>query len=209
MVWRNRHRTGRKKRAKLEKLRKASVSIITWIQIRQFLSPQARRQLKGTHLCQKYRGSSDRPFHRPPTTQPIVPLVIPPDPPLDFEFLSPCYSPILDNFQNSELSAPSHSLSPSGRQHILWWDIPITGTSHRTYMKFLFCPLIHKHTHIQKPIIFFSRIDFCKNNTYITHTVIVTCKVYIWSHIYMYIYICIFIYEYLNKVSVYNDIHLN
>ena len=111
MVWRNRHRAGRKKRAKLEKLRKASVSIITWIQIRQFLSPQARRQLKGTHLCQKYRdqGSSDRPFHRPPTTQPIVPLVIPPDPPLDFEFLSPCYSPILDNFQNSELSAPSYS----------------------------------------------------------------------------------------------------
>ena len=57
MVWRNRHRAGRKKRAKFEKLRKTNVPI-TRIQIRQFIYPQARRQLKRAHLRQKYRDQS-------------------------------------------------------------------------------------------------------------------------------------------------------
>ena len=114
MVWRNRHRAGRKKRAKFEKLRKTNVPI-TRIQIRQFIYPQARRQLKRAHLRQKYRDqgspnsvidlTSDKPTDSSPSNTPS-------NLSLGFEFPSPFYSPTSDNFQNTESSTLSHSPVP-------------------------------------------------------------------------------------------------
>ena len=112
MVWRHKNRAERKKRAKLEKFRKASIPIITRIQpSNSFLLKSVvnfRRRLIGAR--NQDRASFDVPvvdiiFNDPTNSSSNKTF-------LDFEFPSSSYSSILDNFQNSEPSAASHSLIP-------------------------------------------------------------------------------------------------
>jgi len=116
MVWRNRHRARCKKRAKLEKLRKASgipnADYYYMDTDRAIISPQAH-QLKRAHLRQISRLPRRPCKTLSPTSQPIVPLaILQTFPWILFWILFSSCSPILNDFQNSEFSVPSYSPIP-------------------------------------------------------------------------------------------------